>query len=185
MSGRWFNRHAVEWVLYEAGDVPPHLLAAYMAVASFTGPDGKGAHPSTATVALLIRKADRNAKKDISELKRLKLLLPGDERLVSHIRADRRPNVYDLPMPRGVADVTPWRLNGVTQGTARGDAEGPDGVTQASPKKDLKRSGKGAARDGADAPPSPPRPDPMPCCGRAPGTGHIPGCYASIEDGAA
>jgi hypothetical protein len=88
-----------------------------------------------------------------AELTRLGLLLPGNQRIVAHIRSDRRPNVYDLPMPRGDAHDTPSTGNGVMHTTARGDAQCPDGVMQASPEEILNRSRIDArAASGDDAP---------------------------------
>ena len=162
---RWLGKAAVLWVLYEAPDVPAHLLSTLIAVAAHTGADGKGAYISAATVAEITRKAERNAKKDLAELVRLGLLLPGDQRIVAHIRTDRRPNVYDLPMPRGVVCVTPSSLNGVTHTTARGDAQGPDGVMQASPEEFLKNSGKRARDASGDDAPSAHHEDPPCACG--------------------
>jgi hypothetical protein len=99
----------VLWVLYEAPDVPPRLLSTLLVFASFAGADGKGSHPSVSAVAMLTRKSERQARYDIARLVELKLLVPGDQRAVARIRADRRPVVYDLPMPRGAPDCTPVR----------------------------------------------------------------------------
>ena len=111
-------------------------VSTLLAVAASTGADGKGAYISAATVAQLTRKTERTAKKDLAELTRLGLLLPGNQRIVAHIRSDRRPNVYDLPMPRGVAQDTPSSPNGVSHTTARGVVPGPNGVsTTRHPKR--------------------------------------------------
>ena len=150
---RWLGKAAVLWVLYEAPDVPAHLLSTLLAVAASTGADGKGAYISAATVAQLTRKTERTAKKDLAELTRLGLLLPGNQRIVAHIRSDRRPNVYDLPMPRGVAQDTPSSPNGVSHTTARGVVQGPNGVSHTTPEEILNRSRIGArAASGDDAP---------------------------------
>ena len=150
MTGRWLSKAAVLWVLYEAPGVPAHLLSTLIAVAAHTDQDGKGAYISAATAAEITRKTERNAKKDLAELTRLGLLLPGNQRIVAHIRADRRPNVYDLPMPRGVAHDTPPSPNGVSQATARGVAQSPNGVSQATPEEVLKTSGTARGRASAD-----------------------------------
>lgn len=152
VSGKWLSKAAVLWALDEAGDIPPRLVATLIAVARYAGEDGRGAHPSAATIAAHIRKNERNTKKDLAELARLGLLLPGDHRLVAHIRADKRPAVYDLPMPRGVAQDTPLNGHGVSQMAPRGVADGPNGVSQATPKEILKGSGIGARANGAEAP---------------------------------
>jgi hypothetical protein len=148
----WLSKAAVLWALDDAPDVPAHLVAALVAVARYTGEDGRGAYPSVATIAAHIRKSERGAKRDLAELHKLGLLLPGDLRIVKDIRADRRPGVYDLPMPRGDAGVTPPDGHGVTPMTARGDTHGRHGVTPASPEDLLKKSGT-RGRAGASAPP--------------------------------
>jgi hypothetical protein len=143
--------------------VPARLVSTLVAVAAFAGTDGRGAHPSAATVAMITRKTERNAKKDLAALRELGLLLPGDPRIVAHIRADRRPSVYDLPMPRGVAQDTPSSGHGVSHATARGVAESPNGVSHATPEEFLKNSGTARGRDRAgSADAGAPRP---PWCG--------------------
>src|ERR1035441_7610959 len=101
--GKWLSKAAVLWALYEAPDVPARLVSTLIAVAVYAGEDGSGAYPSGATVAMLTRKSESQAKRDMAECERLGLLLPGDGRIVEDIRADRRPKVYDLPMPPGAA----------------------------------------------------------------------------------
>jgi hypothetical protein len=171
VPGRWVSKAAVAWVLYEAEDVPAHLLATLLAVAASTSEDGTGAWISAGTVAQLTRKTERNAKRDLAALRKLGLIMPGNQRLVAHIRADRRPFVYDLPMPRGGAHVTPSTGYGVAYTPARGGAESPNGVAHTSPKESLKNSGR-RARDSARAQ-SPPRPPPVnQLCRRCGRTGH-------------
>lgn len=160
--GKWLSKGAVLWVLYDAGNVPPHLLSTLIVFAAHAGTDGRGAHPSAATVAMLTRKGERRAKRDIAELVELGLLAPGDARIVAHIRADRRPAVYDLPMPRGVThdppsdelrgvpQTTPYNGHGVVHRTARGVLQVPDGVVHRTPEEVLKTSGR-RARDSASA----------------------------------
>jgi hypothetical protein len=181
-GGRWLGWNAVLWVFYEAPDVPAHLLSALLVYAAHAGTDGRGAYPSASTVAMLTRKTERNAKKDIAELVRLGLLLPGNQRMAAHIRADKRPSVYDLPMPergasrrppsqepRGVAHDTPPSPNGVSHTTARGVAQGPDGVSHTTPEEFLKNSGRARASASADGARTHAQPQPCDRCG---GDGH-------------
>ena len=136
----------VLWALNDAPDVPAHLVAALVAVAAKAGDDGCGAYPSVTTIAAMIRKNERNTKKDLAELVHLKLLKAGDQGLVKNIRADKRPKVYNLAMPRGVAEDTPSSMT-------RGVAEGTSGVSQETPKELPKGSSRKRARgNGADAP---------------------------------
>jgi helix-turn-helix protein len=135
----WLSKAAVLWVLDDAAAVPPQLVSTLLAVARYAGEDGRGAHPSATTVARHTRKTERQAKRDLGELVRLGLLLRGDQELVKEVRADRRPTVYDLAMPRGVTDVTP-PANGVTHRVGRGDTQGQHGVSPMSPEEILKTS---------------------------------------------
>jgi hypothetical protein len=159
---RWFNAAAAEWVIFEAQGVPRELLSTLIMVALHADYDGRSAYPSASTVAELTRKSERQAKRDLDKLESLGLLSPGDRRVVLHIRADMRPNVYDLPAAgreyvgrhrkRGVTDVTPngvsptspREANGVTSGAERGDITPQNGVSPTSPEEFFKNSGKGA-----------------------------------------
>src|SRR5262249_51482293 len=68
VAGRWPSKPAVLWALYDAGDVPAHLLSTLLVYAVHAGTDGRGAHPSAATVATLTRKTERIAKYNIAQL---------------------------------------------------------------------------------------------------------------------
>jgi hypothetical protein len=160
MTGRWLSRPAVLWALYDAEDVPAHLVAELIVVAAHAGEDGRGAYPSAAVVAAATRKTERAAKRDLAELRERGLLLPGAAPpAVKKIRADRRPNVYDLPMPRGDAAATPHTApRGDAQGRT-GWRTGSHGVAQASPEESLNRprtipararEPTGAVADGTD-----------------------------------
>lgn len=153
VTGQWLGKAAVLWALDEAPDVPPNLLAALIAIARYADENGRGAHPSASTIAAHIRKSERHAKRDLGELAKLGLLVPGNQRIVAYIRADRRPAVYDLPMPRGDAQTTPSAVNGVTHKAPRGDVQGPHGVVHTSPEEILKGSRGRARGNGAGAPP--------------------------------
>lgn len=150
-NGRWLSKAAVLWAMDEAPDVPPHLFAALLAVARYADEHGRGAYPSAMTVAAIIRKSERNAKKDLAALRRLGLLLPGDQRIAKDIRGDKRPFVYNLPMPsdssaRGDVCDTPSSGNGVSHTTARGVAQVSSGVSHTTPEEFLKNSGRRAPR---------------------------------------
>ncbi len=118
----WLSTPAVLWAMDEAPGVPARLVSTLVAVARYAGEDGRGAYPSSATIGLVTRKSESQARRDMAELERLGLLRPGDERLVKDIRADRRPKVYDLPVPRDVAEDTP--LRGASGRAPSGDSRG-------------------------------------------------------------
>lgn len=160
-NGRWLSKAAVLWVLYEAEDVPAHLLATLIAIAASTDSNGKGAYISAATVAMLTRKTESQAKRDLRALEDKKLLLRGNQRIVAHIRSDRRPVVYDVAMPergsadatsstpRGSADATSSDGHGVASTPARGSTHAPHGVAPVLPEEIPNRSRKGARRASA------------------------------------
>jgi len=89
---------------------------------------GYGAYPSVDSIAETLMCSTRTVQRGIRELLIIGLIRLGDQRLVDHIRADRRPTVYDCLTPalklhesRGDIYVTP--------STPRGDTYGLDGVT--------------------------------------------------------
>jgi hypothetical protein len=168
VAERWLNRDAVEWVLYEA-DVDSERLPLLLAVASFTNVEGRGAYPARMLLALMTRRHKSTVIRGLAALVKRGLLLRGDWRRVAHIRADRRPNVYDLPdkyrtwLSRG-GTVPPRRpprgSNDDTNGVANEHQRG----STMPPEEFLKNSGRRA-----DAQPSAasvaPKPQPLAVAG--------------------
>lgn len=70
-----------------------------MALAEYADPAGRGAWPSVDTICVLVRKKRRCVLGHLSRLECSGVIRRGDQRLVAHIRADRRPVVWDLCMP--------------------------------------------------------------------------------------
>lgn len=91
---------ALAWVLEEAPDLPPHLVGVLMGVANHAGRDGTGSYATQETLARYARKSARAVRNDLEALLSLGLIRKGDQRLVSHLAADKRPVVYDLAMER-------------------------------------------------------------------------------------
>lgn len=152
----WLSKPALLWAFDEAPDVPARLVSTLLAVARYADMDGRGAYPAAATVAAMTRKSETQAKRDIAELARLGLLKPGNRHIVKDIRADRRPNVYDLPMPRGASGRTPQGQPRGASGTGTGCIPLQNGVRPDAPEEVLKTSGNGAApASGAAEPPAP------------------------------
>jgi hypothetical protein len=174
VTERWINRDAIEWVAYEAEGVAAEHIPIYLVVAWHTGDDGRGAYPARSTVSLITGRSVRKVERDLATLVKDGHLLPGDPRRAVHIRADRRPNVYDLPEPyrlwlaaRGVS-VTPRALStgasgrrpvrghgasGATERGVRSDRTGRQADAQTGPEKD-QNSGRGGAQPSA-TPPAP------------------------------
>lgn len=88
------------WVLEHAPDVPPHLVAPLIGIANHADRQGRNAYVSHKTLGDYTRKAERNVRRDVAEMLTLGLIRLGDQMVVQHIRADRRPVVYDLAMER-------------------------------------------------------------------------------------
>lgn len=90
----------VAWVLDDAPGLPPRLVGTLVGLARHADGDGRGAYPSRERLAGYTRKSDTQIKRDLKDLQALGLIRPGDQGLASHLRADRRPTVYDLAIER-------------------------------------------------------------------------------------
>lgn len=112
---------AITWVLHEAPGCPPQLVSTLIGLANHADPHGRGAYPGQGMLASYTRKSERQVRRDLAEAERLGLIRRGDQRLVAHIPADRRPVVWDLVMAprRPRAD-----LDGRTSASARTSASG-------------------------------------------------------------
>lgn len=121
------------WALKEApvpNDPVAHLVL--IAYADHAQDDGTAAWPSVAKVAGYARCTPRTVQTKLRLLIGWGLIRHGDQRLVSHLPANRRPVVYDLVMD---ADSIPASADGVeTQADAVGKAAGQAGVKVLHPK---------------------------------------------------
>lgn len=94
------------WALKEApvpNDPVAHLVL--IAYADHAKDDGTAAWPSVATVAKYARCTTRTVHTKLRLLVEWGLMRPGDQRLVDHRPANRRPVVYDLIMRTGPAEA--------------------------------------------------------------------------------
>jgi hypothetical protein len=130
---------AISWVLNEAPDVPPSLVSTLIGIANHSAPDGRNSYPSQPTLARYTRKSERQVRRDLSELVRLKLIRKGDQRIVEHLPPDRRPVVYDLAMDLDGRTSTSARssTSARTPVTERGDMGDRTGGTPTSAKPSL------------------------------------------------
>jgi hypothetical protein len=124
---------AINWALNDAPNVPPHLVSTLFGLANHAHADGRNAYISVPTLAKYTRKSDRGAQKCLRELLELGLIELGDQRIVEHYRADKRPTVYNLCM-RGVNHSSSRDSSGVNCGTERGEPQFASGVNHSSPK---------------------------------------------------
>jgi hypothetical protein len=142
------------WALEKAPDVPSGPAFTLVVVASYAGQDGRGAYPTETSIARQTRKSERQVRRDLAELQRRGLLLRGDQNLTAHLRADRRPVVYDLAMSRADVGVPPLPRHGGTSETPRADIGDRHGGTPTSAKEEREEEKKkapapGLAPDGA------------------------------------
>lgn len=91
---------ALTWVLNGCPDLPAHCLGVMVGLANHAGADGKGAYPSQPLLAWYARKSDRAVRTDLDTLAEAGLIRLGDQRMVAHLPADRRPVVWDLAIER-------------------------------------------------------------------------------------
>ncbi|MGI8333522.1 hypothetical protein ACRYCC_26515 [Actinomadura scrupuli] len=131
----WVSVRAVAWVLDEAPDVPANLLPTLVSLARHADADGRGCWLSKHRLGWNARKTEQQVKRDLKQLRDLGLIRLGDQRLVAHLPADKRPTVYDLAIekrrkpyvpPAGGLAGTPVH-RGASQGPSRGALEGQAG----------------------------------------------------------
>lgn len=125
---------ATSWAL--SVDTVPDSTARVilLGLANHAARDGSAAWPSVATLAEYAVCSERTVQRKLRELEARGLLRKGDQRLLQHLPADRRPVVYDLPIGVTICHPGP---NGVTPVSERGDTTGTDGVTPVSPKPSM------------------------------------------------
>jgi helix-turn-helix protein len=91
---------ALSWALRDAEEVPAHCVGVLVGLANHASADGRGAYPSQRLLASYARKTTRQVRSDLRKLEEIGLIRAGDQRLVEHIPADRRPQVWDLALDR-------------------------------------------------------------------------------------
>lgn len=150
------------WALdhQQTGPLAAEVRLVLVALADHAGPNGKGAWPAASTIADRLGITVRAVRRSLSKLEQARLIGRGDQRVVGHIRKDRRPVVWDLavdgrqvalefdraaaylgaePYDRtrhGVTPATPRERDDAddTAQGPRGDTHDTHGVTPASPK---------------------------------------------------
>lgn len=136
----------------------PTLKLVLMGYANHAHADGTGAWPAVATIARYAECSPRTVQRAIRALVDRGFLTVGDQRMVAHLRADRRPTVYDLTFPtagenpvdntteRGDS-LSPRVPHGVTPEAPRGDTGDAHGVTQLCHPNRHKNHPEGGADD--------------------------------------
>lgn len=125
----WALKHA------DVPDAQSHLVL--LGLADHASDEGKGAWPSVATLATYARCSVRTVQGRLRRLEEAGLIVRGEQGLVAHLRADRRPVVYDLMM-NGVHVIHP--ADGVHGEVERGAQPGTNGVHAVADKPSLNRT---------------------------------------------
>ncbi len=124
---------AMLWALHDAPCTDPIDKLVLLALADYAGDDGKDVYPSVQTIADTVPCDRVTVQRHLRRLEKAGLQLRGDQQAASHLRADRRPAVYDLPLPeRGVRAQPRPVLRGVAE-PIHGAAHGASSV-QPEPK---------------------------------------------------
>lgn len=123
---------AVSWALNTKSVETPLQRVLLVALANHSNKYGRAAWPSQEVLAEYCCCSVRTVQRRLSELESLGLIARGDQELVSHFRADRRPIVWDVIMDRPVDNslhgasrgdtLSPRSSHGATHGASRGDS---------------------------------------------------------------
>jgi len=137
---------ATAWALKKA-DVPdPIAHLVLIGLADHAADDGTGSWPSIATLAKYARCSERSVQRKLRALEEMGTIVQGDQRIVQHVRSDRRPIVWNLPI-YGVTVSHPVEVaHGVTAQAPRGDSPVVHGVTAVSPEPSFNHPEPAAAR---------------------------------------
>lgn len=136
---------ANEWASESAPVADVYERVILGKLANHANDDGTGAWPSVASMARAALCSDQSVRNKLRELKKRKLIAPGDQQLVSHYPNGKRPVVYDLLI--SVEWYSEQQLAKVNR--ERADAGKPPlteqdrpPITQAPPKKSRSDKGK-------------------------------------------
>lgn len=89
---------AMVWALKHAPVDDPIAHLVLIGLADHADPDGREARPSQKRLAEYVNVTDRTVRTKLRLLEESGLIVPGDYQTVAHLRADRRPLVWDLCM---------------------------------------------------------------------------------------
>lgn len=81
-------------------------------LADYADPQGHGAYPSKATIALRLDLDVNTVRRHLRTLEDANLIGRGDQALVAHYPADKRPTVYNLTLRSGASEVSPRSSGG-------------------------------------------------------------------------
>lgn len=137
---------AMLWAMDDAPVTDQGQLLVLIALAERADEDGRNSFPSKKWLAERARCSPRTVQRHLQSLRASGLIVEGDQRLVDHFRADRRPVVYDLKLTAARGDTVSPRACGKPGGDEtpvsprsdeRGDTGGRHGETTVSHKPSL------------------------------------------------
>lgn len=118
----WQATDAVDQLPYDV--CGPLAFRVLVKLANVADQDGKRAFRAKSSIADELGVSARSVQRAFRELEEAHLLRLGDQRLVSHLPANRRPVVYDIVMGRrGAVQIT---LSGETTGETEFSTEDDD-----------------------------------------------------------
>lgn len=135
------------WAL-NCHDAPdPLAKLVLIGLANHADSNGANAHPGAPTLAKYADCSRRSVVRKLKELEAVGLIVRGDQRLVAHLRGDRRPIVWDL-VTEGL--FTPSLRSRRDNLSPRKPVDNPpDDVTPESPRDDHDVTGRASRRDTA------------------------------------
>jgi hypothetical protein len=88
---------AVAWVLREAPTTDAESTLILLGLANHAHHDGTAAWPGQATLARYARSSERTVRRRLVEMEAAGIVIRGDQQMVAHLPANRRPVVWDIP----------------------------------------------------------------------------------------
>jgi hypothetical protein len=117
---------AILWALNDAPVQDPQDVLILVAMADHAHEDGTASWASKDTIAKKARCSESTVKRRVRALESAGVIRPGDQQLVAHLRADRRPRVWDLALDAQSQTVTePVDNSASTGGHTGGQADPP------------------------------------------------------------
>lgn len=133
---------AMLWVLEDCTVAEPELRVLLFALADRAANDGTSAFPSRAWLAERCFCSVRSVSRRLARLEEMGIIRRGDQHLVDHFRADRRPVVWDLNITYGVTPVSRRDTGDMSATSCRGDTCDTYGVTPVTERGDTAVSHK-------------------------------------------
>lgn len=133
---------AMLWVLEDCAVAEPELRVLLFALADRAASDGTSAFPSRAWLAERCFCSVRSVSRRLARLEEMGIIRRGDQHLVDHFRADRRPVVWDLNITYGVTPVSRRDTGDMSATSCRGDTCDTYGVTPVTERGDTAVSHK-------------------------------------------